>query len=294
MAAWPYSTATWRGLRTAKLRTAPLCEICKVEGRLKPATVVDHIVPIKHGGDAFPPLTGLQALCPSCHGRKTARGIEAGAIKAKWARGSCDAEGRPLDAAHPWKGGNGRLPGHMVERRMPSDLKPSAIPLTIVCGPTGAGKSTYVRGNAGPNDIVICLDTIIQQLTHLPEHHSQPWALPKAIDIRNTRLRRLASDATHEHAWFIVSAPHPSDRRKWKAALGGDIVVINTPLAECIRRIKADPCRNGLEDRMIDAATNWWKANPHLAGKSLKAGPIRTGGEVFNSISFGPGPRGDG
>ena len=282
MANWPYNTSQWQKLRSLKLQTEPLCEECRAAGRLKPAGVVDHIVPIKHGGDAFPPLEGLRALCHPCHSRKTARGVEAGAFKSKRARGSCDAEGRPLDAAHPWNGGNGRWSPEVIERRMPSYLKPSAIPLTIVCGPPASGKSTYVRERAGPGDIIICLDRIMQEITGLPEHRTEVSALPRAMERRNARLRGLATDTSHDRAWFIVSAPDPSDRRKWSAMLGGKLVVLNTPLRECIRRIKADETRAGVEDRMIETATNWWRVNMHLAGKSLGAA---ASGTAANEIS---------
>ena len=39
----------WRKARAAFLQKHPLCEICRAEGKLVPATVVDHIIP--HRGD---------------------------------------------------------------------------------------------------------------------------------------------------------------------------------------------------------------------------------------------------
>ncbi len=35
---------------------------------------------------------------------------------------------------------------------------PSAIPVTMVCGPAASGKSQYVRDRAGGRDLVIDLD----------------------------------------------------------------------------------------------------------------------------------------
>ena len=69
MASWPYSTATWARLRRLKLSESPLCERCKP--RIVPAEHVDHRIPISAGGDPFPSLSGLAALCASCHSRKT-------------------------------------------------------------------------------------------------------------------------------------------------------------------------------------------------------------------------------
>lgn len=102
MAEAPYATQRWKRLRRTKLQQQPLCEQCERDGRLKPATVVDHIIPVRLGGDPFPPLDRLASLCASCHGAKTARGAEAGAVRTTKPRRGCDAEGRPLDHNHPW------------------------------------------------------------------------------------------------------------------------------------------------------------------------------------------------
>lgn len=102
MADWPYNTTAWKKLRKLKLAEQPLCEDC-LPHRYTPANTVDHIHPISDGGPAFPGLDGMRALCPSCHSAKTARGVEAGAVKTTKPRKGCDADGNPLDAAHPWK-----------------------------------------------------------------------------------------------------------------------------------------------------------------------------------------------
>lgn len=63
----------WQKLRKRFILQHPYCEQCMKEGRLTPATDVDHVKP--HRGD--PALmwseSNLQALCHVCHARKTAR-----------------------------------------------------------------------------------------------------------------------------------------------------------------------------------------------------------------------------
>ena len=46
--------------------------ICKEEGRAKVADVVDHITPIKEGGEPLDPAN-LQSLCSMHHNQKSAR-----------------------------------------------------------------------------------------------------------------------------------------------------------------------------------------------------------------------------
>lgn len=105
MADWPYNSAAWKRLRQAHLSILPWCEGCKAMG--KPyvlANTVDHVHPISEGGPAFPGHDGLRSYCPACHSAKTARGTEAGAVRSSNPRKGCDADGNPLDAAHPWSG----------------------------------------------------------------------------------------------------------------------------------------------------------------------------------------------
>ncbi len=67
--------ARWRNARGLYLRQHPLCVECKKNGRLTPATVVDHIVP--HRGDKalFWDEKNWQPLCKNCHDRKTGSGM---------------------------------------------------------------------------------------------------------------------------------------------------------------------------------------------------------------------------
>jgi 5-methylcytosine-specific restriction enzyme A len=65
--------ARWRRARAAYLARRPLCVPCKTAGRLRAATVVDHVVP--HRGDPvlFWDEANWAALCKLCHDVKTAR-----------------------------------------------------------------------------------------------------------------------------------------------------------------------------------------------------------------------------
>jgi 5-methylcytosine-specific restriction enzyme A len=107
MANYPYNTAAWKRLRRTHLALFPFCEPCGKLGRaLVLANTVDHRVPISAGGFAFPAHDGLMSCCASCHSQKTARGVEAGAVRTKrklQPRKGCDANGNPIDPAHPWK-----------------------------------------------------------------------------------------------------------------------------------------------------------------------------------------------
>jgi 5-methylcytosine-specific restriction protein A len=59
--------ATWRQIRERFLAANPLCEMCKADGRFKPAELVHHKRKLSDGGTNA--AENLQALCGECHSR---------------------------------------------------------------------------------------------------------------------------------------------------------------------------------------------------------------------------------
>lgn len=88
----PLQSGAWQRLRASVLAGEPLCRHCLWQGRIVPATDVDHV----SGDPGDNSAANLQALCHACHSRKTA------ADHGRRARWGCDANGMPLDPAHPW------------------------------------------------------------------------------------------------------------------------------------------------------------------------------------------------
>ena len=67
--------AQWRKARTAFLKRHPLCVECLRNGKLSPATVVDHIIPHRGDQKLFWDEGNWQPLCKACHDRKTGQGM---------------------------------------------------------------------------------------------------------------------------------------------------------------------------------------------------------------------------
>jgi len=66
-----YSTKRWKTVRRNQLRAHPYCQ---QPGCMKLATQVDHITPLRDGGDPYA-ATNLQSLCKPHHSAKTAREV---------------------------------------------------------------------------------------------------------------------------------------------------------------------------------------------------------------------------
>lgn len=208
-------------------RTNGLCEHCLEKGIYRPAKIVDHIEPLAFGGSDEDENT--QNLCDECNAYKTAY----------------EAASQQGASFHPdW-------------------LKPSAIPLTIVCGPPCSGKTTYVAERATAHDTVIDLDTI--QMTLDPEYRH--WTkdevdmslLTRSVRVRNGLLGSL-SRRTTGRAWFIVSAPTKAEREWWKAKLGGTLVLLHPGVDECKRRaiIRGTPLAQAGVDKWEHNAKQPW------------------------------------
>lgn len=62
----------WRREREIYLAKNPVCVEHRSRGRIVAASVVDHIIPHKGDDKLFWSRSNWQALCKSCHDRKTA------------------------------------------------------------------------------------------------------------------------------------------------------------------------------------------------------------------------------
>ena len=225
--AW-YGLARWKKLRLLVLQRDGY--ICRKTGVLLAGTypaddspVVDHIVPHRGDPELFWNLDNLQSLSKKYHDsikQAIERAGQVAAIHPKW-------------------------------------LKPSAIPLTIVCGPAGSGKSTWVERQAKPGDVVIDLDAIAHELTGEPMHgwDRERW-LNAALFRRNDMLGDLSRETRPISAWFIVAEPKAQHRDWWQQALRPrSIVVLATPEAVCIDRVRQ---REGDTKAVEDSIVRWW------------------------------------
>lgn len=69
--------ARWQKARARFLRAHPLCLHCLDQGVTEASTVVDHIIPHRGDRKLFWDKSNWQALCETCHNRKTAGEVNA-------------------------------------------------------------------------------------------------------------------------------------------------------------------------------------------------------------------------
>ena len=223
-----------------------LCRHCLEAGRVARATVVDHIVALMNGGDDSD--DNKQCLCHACHEIKSR--IDKGERQVT----ECAQDGLPTSDDHPW-----RMTGITInDLILPRGLKRSAIPVTLVCGAAGSGKTTYCKMHASENDTIIDLDAIRIELGIRTVGNLGTDDLARVLVRRNQILAGLAT-ATSGCAWLIVSAPAGQEREWWASRLGASkVVLLDTPYHVCAERINVT--RKGkAKAHSLHAARVWWE-----------------------------------
>lgn len=140
--------------------------------------------------------------------------------------------------------------------------------VTLVAGPPGAGKSTYVREHMQPGDLVYDFDELVAALTLQPLHTGRTDRARGVVLAVRDLLGGLAARDPGRW-WFISSAPGADERDAWRAA-GARVVVVVAPLDVCVARCAARPPG---EDWPA-VIGRWWRLYRPQAGDVV----VRTGG----------------
>lgn len=158
-----------------------------------------------------------------------------------------------LPQPDPNRGGRGNSRGEAH----PAWLSASSVPLRIVCGPPGAGKSTYVQSAKADGDAVIDLDQIASSISGEPEHGWHHRWLVVALRRRNELLAGLSQPSGPEHtAWLIVCEPNGRMRQWWNDKfMPIEIVLVLTDKDICINRVTARPF---YQVRQASAVEQWF------------------------------------
>ena len=188
----------------------------------EPATDVDHIVSRERGGEDT--RENLQALCHPCHSQKT------------------------VEEDGGFRGGGGA--GRGGARRHPL--------VTVVCGPPGAGKSTWVRERMRWGDLLLDLDALYVAMSGLPQYDKPDTLLPFVMEARDAILERLVRPSEITRAWVVTTAPKRLERDRLRRTLKAKVIVIETSASECIKRIGCDERRSDRVDLWRDKVEGWW------------------------------------
>ena len=106
---------------------------------------------------------------------------------------------------------------------------------TVVCGPAGSGKTTYVQQNMQPDDPVFDYDVVMAEITGLPMHEGLPGAIGSVLAQRGQFIEATAH--SKQRVWIIVSNPKAVLVKMLRDA-GATVVTMATPDDVCQQRLK--------------------------------------------------------
>lgn len=193
--------------------------VCETPGCGNPSEQVDHI----DGDETNDAEWNLQALCGPCH-----------SIKGHLA-GELSAPARDLTGRH------------------------GATAVTVVAGPPGSGKTTYVEEQAQRGDLVVDYDQLYAALAGLAMHDRPADLRGLVLDARDAVLSRLeVRPGEVARAWLIHSAPRAEQRASLRARFDADVVLLLPPREVCEQRLREREERSGVGG--WDEALDQWYA----------------------------------
>lgn len=115
--------------------------------------------------------------------------------------------------------------------------------VTIVCGPPCAGKSTYVRENMQPGDLVVDYDDIARRLGS-PVSHGHDFKYHRRVEHIISKMLLDIEIGIRPRAWVIRSLPEPEAREALAKQLGATVHVVDAPDDLLMERANMRPNRS--------------------------------------------------
>lgn len=127
----------------------------------------------------------------------------------------------------------------------------------LVYGSPLSGKTTWVKDNANPGDLIVDMDSIWECISGQPRYTKPNRLKQIAFAVRDDlidmiRVRR----GNWLNAYIIGGYPLVSEREHLLRSLGARAVYIDTPKAECLARLEASE-RAGTEYKKF--ISDWWE-----------------------------------
>lgn len=136
--------------------------------------------------------------------------------------------------------------------------------VTIVCGPPGSGKTTFVMDRKEKGDIVVDIDWLWMALTGLDYYDKPDHLVPFVLDVRKMIIERLqleGSDTTPilHNVWIISGSPNAIERKELQYKFPSSrVIVLEQSVEQCMENIRQDQRREGKSIPWEQLVKKWW------------------------------------
>ncbi|MEX0661154.1 MAG: AAA family ATPase [Balneolaceae bacterium] len=111
--------------------------------------------------------------------------------------------------------------------------------VTIVSGPPGSGKTTWVKEHHSSGDLVYDLDEIFKAISFQIKYDKPKQLTDLAFRIRDLMYRFIKEPNKIETAWIITTAPEADKRKELASMFGANLIRLAVDKEECLNRIEA-------------------------------------------------------
>ena len=112
----------------------------------------------------------------------------------------------------------------------------------LITGAPCSGKTTLARELMEAGDLIIDIDDIWQTISGQPRYIKPPAIKPLVFAARDVLEEQVRMGAgTWRNAFIIRGLPLPMDRTRAAERLGAEIINVDTPKEECMRRLRENP-----------------------------------------------------
>ncbi|MCM1122028.1 MAG: AAA family ATPase [Eubacterium sp.] len=228
-----YDSQQWRKTSRAYLSSKNyICEDCGGA-----ACIVHHIRHLAPWNINDPEITldwgNLKAVCEKCHTEEHAKDDKA------------------------FRGQPAKLNGIGFDEDGNAVESPNVF---LVCGSPGSGKTTYVLGHKAQNDLVVDLDYICAALMGEGGGVRLDFrpVLQTALEVRRLLYECIQQRrGKWERAFVVTATADALEMRRLAQELNAALVLIDTPLKDCIANIRSDPQRSKSRRKFERLAVEW-------------------------------------
>ena len=144
-----------------------------------------------------------------------------------------------------------------MRRRVDNTVKPRRA--YIVYGPPLSGKTTYVREHMERGDLVVDFDMLFKGVSTLEWYDKPNELLPNVRAVHALLLDQIKTRyGKWGTAWVIGGYADHYRRNKLAEDLGAELVFLQVPKEECLKRLVKDPLRCQHETEWREYIDKWF------------------------------------